>query len=56
MKKIHILLLLLVALCIAACERDYSQPPLTEPKYTGKLNNISIKQLKTQYKNITATT
>ncbi|WKK57326.1 DUF5689 domain-containing protein [Sphingobacterium sp. BN32] len=56
MKKIHILLLLLVALCIAACERDYSPPPLTEPKYTGKLNNISIKQLKTQFKNITAPT
>src|SRR5690606_11014289 len=56
MKKIYIILSLLVALVIAACERDYTPPPLTDPKYSCKLNTISIKQLKTQFKNIRATT
>ena len=36
-----------------SCEREYMAPPLSEPKYEGALDNISIKQLKERYANIT---
>lgn len=36
-----------------SCEKEYSAPPLNEPKYTGKLENISIAQLKQRYAKIT---
>lgn len=48
---------LFFAICMlvlhVSCERDYTPPPLNEAKYTGRLDNISIAQLKQRYTNIT---
>lgn len=48
---------LFVAFCLlllnVSCEREYTAPPLSEPKYEGNLDNISILQLKQRYASIT---
>ena len=54
MKRInHIFCLLLLGLGLAACEKEYDRPPLTEPGYTGEEANITIAQFREQFKDAT---
>ena len=51
MKLFHKLSLLLVgSLVFMACDRTYDAPPLNEPKYDGAAANITISQLREEYK------
>lgn len=54
MKTIHKILGLLLVLVVAAvgCSKDYDMPPLNKPVYTGPEENITIKELKENYKNV----
>lgn len=52
MKNIRLIYLFLFSMLFLACEREYTPPPLTEPVYKGKPDNISIKQLKERFKDI----
>ncbi len=42
-------ILLILQVTLIACDRVYVAPPLTEPVYSGKLDNISIRELKERY-------
>lgn len=53
-KKIYTLPLLVMAILMAGCERDYDAPPLNEPIYTGAQPNLTLKQLKEKYSAATA--
>ncbi|WP_433896276.1 DUF5689 domain-containing protein [Sphingobacterium mizutaii] len=52
MKKIRLIYLFLFSMLFFACEREYTPPPLSEPVYKGKLENISIKELKDRFKDL----
>lgn len=54
MKRINqIFCLLMLVLGLAACEKEYDRPPLTEPEYTGEEANITIAQFREQFKDAT---
>ena len=54
MKRINqIFCLLMLVLGLAACEKEYDRPPLTEPGYTGEEANITIAQFREQFKDAT---
>lgn len=55
MKTINKILGLLLFFTLAAtgCSRDYDTPPLNKPEYTGPEENITIAELKEQYKDVT---
>lgn len=52
----YILQIVLLSLIVSSCSKDYEEPPLNEPKYTGAPANMTIAQLKTLYKDITDVT
>lgn len=43
----------MLVLGLAACEKEYDRPPLTEPEYTGEEANITIAQFREQFKDAT---
>lgn len=45
--------MLIAALALASCDRDYDAPPLNEPKYDGPKANITIASLKEQFASAT---
>ena len=54
MKRINqIFCLLMLVLGLAACEKEYDRPPLTEPEYTGEEANITIAEFREQFKGAT---
>ena len=55
-QKIYTLPLLVMAVLITSCERDYDAPPLNEPVYTGAQPNTTLAQLKEKYSAATAET
>lgn len=48
-QKIYTLPLLVMAVLMTGCDRDYDAPPLNEPVYTGAQPNITLAQLKEKY-------
>lgn len=48
-QKIYTLPLLVMAVLMTSCERDYDAPPLNEPVYTGAKPNTTLAQLKEKY-------
>lgn len=48
-KKIYTLPLLVMAVLMTGCERDYDAPPLNEPVYNGAQPNLTLAQLKEKY-------
>lgn len=52
-QKIYTLPLLVMAVLMTGCERDYDAPPLNEPIYTGAQPNITLAQLKEKYSGAT---
>ncbi|MGJ1204961.1 DUF5689 domain-containing protein [Sphingobacterium lactis] len=54
MKQIGLLFFCLLSILFTSCEREYTPPPLTEPTYTGKFANTTIKQLRERYAKITS--
>lgn len=55
-QKIYTLPLLVMAVLMTGCERDYDAPPLNEPVYTGAQPNTTLAQLKEKYSAATAET
>lgn len=55
-QKIYTLPLLVMAVLMTGCERDYDAPPLNEPIYTGAQPNTTLAQLKEKYSVATAET
>ncbi|WP_277132736.1 DUF5689 domain-containing protein [Bacteroides congonensis] len=55
-QKIYTLPLLVMAVLMTGCERDYDAPPLNEPIYTGAQPNTTLAQLKEKYSAATAET
>ena len=55
-QKIYTLPLLILAVLMTSCERDYDAPPLNEPVYTGAKPNTTLIQLKKRYSAATAET
>lgn len=55
-QKIYTLPLLVMAVLMTGCERDYDAPPLNEPNYTGAQPNTTLAQLKEKYSAATAET
>lgn len=55
-QKIYTLPLLVMAVLMTSCERDYDAPPLNEPVYTGAQPNTTLAQLKEKYSAATAET
>lgn len=55
-QKIYTLPLLILAVLMTSCERDYDAPPLNEPVYTGAKPNTTLIQLKERYSAATAET
>ncbi len=55
-QKIYTLPLLVMAVLMTSCERDYDAPPLNEPVYTGAQSNTTLAQLKEKYSAATAET
>lgn len=55
-QKIYTLPLLVMAVLMSSCERDYDAPPLNEPVYTGAQPNTTLAQLKEKYSAATAET
>lgn len=45
--------MLIAALALVSCDRDYDAPPLNEPKYDGPKANITIASLKEQFSSAT---
>ena len=55
-QKIYTLPLLVMAVLMTSCERDYDAPPLNEPVYTGAQPNTNLALLKEKYSAATAET
>lgn len=55
-QKIYTLPLLVMAVLMTSCERDYDAPPLNEPVYTGAKPNTTLAQLKEKYSAATSET
>lgn len=55
-QKIYTLPLLVMAVLMTGCERDYDAPPLNEPIYTGAQPNTTLAKLKEKYSAATAET
>lgn len=55
-QKIYTLPLLVMAVLMTGCERDYDAPPLNEPIYTGAQPNTTLAQLKEKFSAATAET
>ena len=55
-QKIYTFPLLVMAVLMTGCERDYDAPPLNEPIYTGAQPNTTLAQLKEKYSAATAET
>lgn len=45
--------LLILSIAFISCEKEYDRPPLTEPKYTGPEANITIKEFREKFKEVT---
>lgn len=56
MKTINKLLglLLMATVALVGCNRDFDAPPLEKPVYNGPEENITIKELKNKYKDVTS--
>lgn len=48
-----IICLLVLAITVMSCEREYDRPPLSEPTYEGPNANITISEFRERFKDVT---